>query len=86
MADILQFPEIKYGQKIAFYTQNHIYIGVIEHKEAMPGYIGIWLSNATVLPIKSQCLPNEVLTLDSVYVFLDRVVAFGPPPELLPLE
>ena len=86
MADILRFPEIKDGQKIALYTQNHIYMGNMESKDAIPGYVGIWLSNATVIPIKSQCLPNEVITLGSVYVLFDHVVAFGPPPNLVSLE
>lgn len=86
MADILQFPGFKEGQKIALYTHNHIYMGVMEHQETIPGYVGIWLSNATVIPIKAQCLPDEIITLGSVYVLFDRVVALGPAPELLSLE
>lgn len=80
MADILQFPGVKDGQEVALYTQNQIYIGKIDHKETLPGYIGIWLSNTSVIPIKSKCSPDEVLTLDSVCVLLDHVVAFGPAP------
>lgn len=84
MADILKFPKTKPGQKIALYTQNHIYIGTIEHNEAIPGYNGIWLLDVSVIPIKSKCSPSEILTLDSVCVFLDHVVAFGSPPTICP--
>ena len=80
MEKIINFPGA--GAKVALYTESHVYIGTVERGHDMIDRPGIWLINVTVLPIKSQASPSEMLELGSVLVFWDKVVALGAPPEV----
>lgn len=76
MSNVIRFPNV--GEAVALYTDSNIYIGTMESSEDFLGRIGIWLSNAQILPIKSQITSSDILRLDSVCVLWDRVVALSP--------
>ncbi len=82
MGKLIDFPGIEPGGEIALYTQNHIYSGTIKGKADIPGMTGIWLENATVIPIRGSATPNEFLKLSHVCVLLSQIVAFGFPPTM----
>lgn len=86
MSNVIEFPNLNTNQKIALYTQNHIYIGTIEKREPLPEGTGIWLLDVTVAPIKGQVTSSEILCLDSVCVLWNQVVAFSNAPTLGPQE
>lgn len=76
MSNVISFPSA--GESVVLYTDSNIYMGTMESSEDFFGRIGIWLSNARILPIKSQVTSSEILLLDSVCVLWDRVVALSP--------
>lgn len=78
MGEIVKF---KNGQKIAFYTQNFIYSGILEKEESMVEKSGFWLSDVSIFPIAGQIAASQVLQTDSVCILWNHVVAFGPPVE-----
>lgn len=86
MSKVIAFPGVNTGQKIALYTQNHIYSGTVVNREPFPEGTGLWLQGVTVFPIKGQVPAHEILRLDSVCVLWNQVVAVGFPPNLSPQE
>lgn len=82
MSNVIRFPGS--GEKIAIYTHNHMYIGTTSESETIFNRTGIWLTDAAILPIKSQVAPADVLPLTNVLVMWDQVVALGACPEIDP--
>lgn len=76
MTNVVRFPNA--GEAVSLYTDSNIYMGTMESSEDFLGRIGIWLSNAQILPIKSKITSSDILRLDSVCVLWDRVVALSP--------
>lgn len=86
MPKVIAFPGMEHGEKVALYTQNHIYSGTVDRREPFPKDTGLWLNDVTVLPIKGQVSQPEILRLDCVCVLWNQVVAIGFPPKLSPSE
>lgn len=82
MPKTIEFPGATPGNKVALYTQNHIYSGIVVKREPFPDGTGLWLDDVTVLPIKGQFPQSEILHLDSVCVLWPQVVAIGFAPQL----
>lgn len=80
MSNVIQFP--KSGEKIALYTNDHVYIGTAEKSETLIDRAGIWLTNAAVMPISSRVDPADILRLASVLVMWDKIVAASYAPEI----
>lgn len=66
MPKVIAFPGMEHGEKVALYTQNHIYSGTVDRREPFPKDTGLWLNDVTVLPIKGQVSQPEILRLDCV--------------------
>lgn len=81
MSNIIKFP--KAGEKIALYTSNLMYIGTTAESESIVDRLGIWLTDATVMPVKGQITPGEILCLSSVLVMWDQVVAVSYAPDVV---
>lgn len=80
MSKLIQFP--KRGEKIALYTNSHMYTGTTAESESIIDRPGIWLTDAAVMPIKGLVTSGEILRLASVLVMWDQVVALSYAPEL----
>ena len=78
MSAVIQFPAP--GRKVALYTSSHMYVGTIAESQPILDRPGIWLTDASIMPIKGQVTPEEVLQLDSVLVLWDRVTALSDCP------
>lgn len=74
------------GQKLALYTDTHMYVGTTDQQQDFIGRPGIWLLDVAVMPIRGQVNPDEVLRLGSVCVLWDKIVAVGGQPDIGSVE
>lgn len=80
MSNVIQFP--KDGEKVALYTNSYMYVGKVAGHQSIMGRPGIWLEDVSIMPVRAQAVPAEVLRLGSVLVMWDQVVALSGAPDI----
>ena len=78
VGNIISFPESLISHKVAVIADGYLYMGMISRNSPSTGFQTIYLENVTVTRVAATVQEDEVIKLESAFIFLDRVSAIAP--------
>ena len=78
MGDVVRFPKALLGSRVALFTENRMYVGVLGEQFDLVSDLSIRLENVAVSPIESRPSPESTIFLPEVLVLWGKVVAVAP--------